>query len=104
MHQHPHDHAPPGANDEARTAPASAPSPKDHNQQQHSRVCAGAAQGDDRRFADLRARLALRGMQLHRSDPRDRSPAYFITWKGLCRDCANLSAVESFCRAAGVQL
>lgn len=50
----------------------------------------------EKRFASLRARLALRGFTLGRSDPRDGAVEYIVGFRGHHKLLRTLAAVESF--------
>ena len=56
---------------------------------------------DCKRFATLRARLALAGWGLIRTDPSDGAPIYFATRWNMPRELADLSAVEAFADRVG---
>ncbi len=61
-----------------------------------------AAAAEGKRFATLRARLALAGYALSRSDAGDGSRLYFVTRWGLGRNLDSISAVEAFAGRVGV--
>lgn len=70
-----------------------------------ARSC-GAATRDkeeqhDKQFATLKARAALRGWQLWRSDPADGGACYLATRWGMTRTMGNLAEVEAFLGQAG---
>ena len=56
---------------------------------------------DCKRFASLRARLALAGWGLIRTDPSDGAPIYFATRWNMPRELADLAAVEAFADRVG---
>ena len=56
---------------------------------------------DCKRFATLRARLALAGWGLIRTDPSDGAPNYFATRWNMPRELADLAAVEAFADRVG---
>ena len=56
---------------------------------------------DCKRFATLRARLALVGWGLIRTDPSDGAPSYFATRWNMPRELVGLAAVESFADRVG---
>ena len=63
---------------------------------------AGDQPADDRkRFATLRARLALAGWGLIRTDATDGAPIYFATRWNMPRELVGLAAVESFADRVG---
>ena len=63
---------------------------------------AGDQPGDDcKRFATLRARLALAGWGLIRTDPTDGAPIYFATRWNMPRELADLAAVARFLDQVG---
>lgn len=51
---------------------------------------------DDKAFADLRARFALVGHQLHRTNAEDGQVRYFSTRWGLVRELGNLEEASAF--------
>jgi hypothetical protein len=55
----------------------------------------------DKSFFDLRARLALRGFTLARTDGRDGPVRYYAGFRNNDRCLHSLSAVESFARQVG---
>ena len=59
---------------------------------------------DCKRFATLRARLALAGWLLIRTDPGDGAPSYFATRWNMPRELADLAAVEAFADRVGAAL
>ena len=56
---------------------------------------------DGKRFATLRARLALAGWGLIRTDPSDGPPIYFATRWNMPRELADLAALEAFADRVG---
>lgn len=56
---------------------------------------------DCKRFATLRARLALAGWGLIRTDASDGPPIYFATRWNMPRELADLAAVEAFADRVG---
>ena len=56
---------------------------------------------DCKRFATLRARLALAGWGLIRTDPSDGAPIYFATRWNMPRELADLAAVKAFADRVG---
>lgn len=55
----------------------------------------------DKAYSTLRARLALSGFSLSRSAPGDGRQTYFATRRKLCRQFADLAAVELFAMRVG---
>lgn len=55
----------------------------------------------DKTFATLRARLAIGGFALSRSDAADGPPTYYLTRRGALRELKNMAAVETFARLVG---
>lgn len=72
-----------------------------------SRDCADYLAGDQpgttdcKRFATLRARLALAGWGLIRTVPSDGAPSYFATRWNMPRELADLAAVKAFADRVG---
>lgn len=58
-------------------------------------------QDDDKRFATLRARLALAGWVLTRTSAADGPVVFFATRWNMPRELASLDAVESFADRVG---
>lgn len=56
---------------------------------------------DYKRFATLRARLALANWGLIRTDPSDGAPIYFATRWNMPFELADLAAVEAFANRVG---
>ena len=56
---------------------------------------------DRKRVATLRARLALAGWGLIRTDPGDGAPVYFATRWNMPRELRDLAAVEAFADRVG---
>ena len=56
---------------------------------------------DCKRFATLRARLALAGWGLIRTDPTDGAPIYFATRWNMPRELVGLAAVAAFADRVG---
>ena len=56
---------------------------------------------DCKRFATLRARLAMAGWRLIRTDPSDGAPIYFATRWNMPRELVDLAAVEAFADRVG---
>jgi hypothetical protein len=65
--------------------------------------CPGTAPGeqDDKRFATLRARLALAGWALSRIDAGDGLPVFLAVRWNMPRELADLAAVERFADLVG---
>ena len=66
--------------------------------------CPGAAldeQDDGKRFATLRARLALRGWALTRTSAADGPVVFFATRWGMPRELGSLDAVAAFADRVG---
>ena len=60
-----------------------------------------AEQDDDKRFATLRARLALRGWALTRTSAADGPAVFFATRWNMPRELASLDAVAAFADRVG---
>lgn len=56
---------------------------------------------DCKRFTTVRARLALAGWGLIRTDPSDGAPVYFATRWNMPRELRDLAAVEAFADRVG---
>lgn len=52
--------------------------------------------GDDKRFATLRAHLALKGYSLHRTAADDGPVCFYVTRWGMARELRDLAAVARF--------
>ncbi len=52
-------------------------------------------------YTTLRARFALRGYTLRRTDPSEGAPRYFVSRWGLLRELANLDEVTAFAEQVG---
>ena len=57
----------------------------------------------EKRFATLRARLALAGFELSRTDASDGPMRYFVTRWSLVRELHNLTAVQAFAEQVGAR-
>ena len=62
-----------------------------------------AAAAEAKRYATLRARLALAGYALSRSDASDGPRQYFVGRWGMLRDLHSIAHVEAFAERAGVR-
>lgn len=56
---------------------------------------------DCKRFATLRAHLALKGYSLHRTAADDGPVCFYVTRWGLVRELPNIAAVRAFAEQAG---
>ena len=56
---------------------------------------------DDKAFHTLRARLALAGHTLSRTDARDGTRAYFVSRWGMVRELRDLEAVAALAKQVG---
>lgn len=59
------------------------------------------AQQADKEFSTLRARAAMRGHELHRSNPHDGPVRYWVSRWGMARDLQSIEAVRDFVRQIG---
>lgn len=67
-----------------------------------SQSCAiGDPSAQDKCFQTLRARLALAGHVLRRSNSSDGPSTYYVTRWGLIRELRDLGAVEAFAKQVG---
>jgi len=57
---------------------------------------------DGKRFATLRAHLALRGYSLHRTAADDGPVCFYVTRWGIARELRDLAAVARFLEQVGV--
>jgi hypothetical protein len=55
----------------------------------------------DKEFASLRAHAALRGHELHRSNPADGPTRYWVSRWGLTRELPSIQDVRAFLRQIG---
>lgn len=55
----------------------------------------------DKEFSTLRAMAAMRGHQLHRSNPTDGPVAYWATRWGIARELPTIEDVRAFVRQIG---
>lgn len=56
---------------------------------------------DNKDFQTLRARLAIAGHALSRTDASDGPPSYFVTRWGMVRELRDLAAVAAFAEQVG---
>lgn len=61
----------------------------------------GEQDADRKAFQTLRARLALAGHTLSRTEATDGSCSYFVSRWGMVRELRDLQAVEAFAKKAG---
>jgi hypothetical protein len=57
--------------------------------------------GDDKRFATLRAHLALKGYSLHRTAANDGPVCFYVTHWGMARELTDAAAVRTFAEQVG---
>lgn len=55
----------------------------------------------DKAFRTLQAQFARTGHQLHRTNPADGSPVFYVTRWGLCRSLATYEEAEAFLAQIG---
>ena len=66
------------------------------NTERNTAPADGAPAFDEKRFATLKAGLALLGHALHRTSPKDGPVRYFCQRWGMVRYMADLDAVAAF--------
>lgn len=72
-----------------------------HGMAQSVSLSSGTSVADDKAFHTLRARLALAGRTLSRTDASDGARAYFVSGWGMVRELRDLDTVAAFAKQVG---